>query len=136
MRLVLVAVAAGLFAGCLSAARERELQCLGTLLQDVWDSKEQVALLEADWRAHRRRGSGSRIHAGLVSDRFATEPAAAPAPRSFLLTDAGEDEVLSERLADARRSHRSTMAWYDRVAKRVQTCFEEDDTLSPVRARS
>ncbi len=132
MRLLLVTIVAGLLAGCLSSVREREVHCLGTLMQDVWESKERAESLEADWRARRQERFDAATRARLMSNEFAPEPTAVSAPVPLSRTEALNEEALYERLTLARQAHRDTRAWYERVAKRVQTRFEEDEMLYPV----
>ena len=42
MRALVLTVLAGLFLGCMSTTRTREVHCLGTLMTDVLESKQEM----------------------------------------------------------------------------------------------
>lgn len=144
MRALVLTILAGLLLGCMSATRTRELHCLGTLIVDVSESKQEMESIEKDWRARRQAAADQLSHSWspLIESApiFSTD---SPIPASVPLVpgpvgslsaakNLRQTEALYGQLIQARARHHDTLAWYTRVAHRVQTRFEEDDMLYAV----
>ncbi len=121
-----------LMIGCLSTTRTREIHCYGTLMVDVWESQRHKESLEDEWRGRQRAqagqlsvpaGHGKPLPIELITDR----PSGLTPTRNYRR----EDELYG-RVVQARARYAETAAWYRRVARRVETRFEEDDMLYPL----
>jgi len=137
MRAFLLIILASLAVGCVSSTRTREVHCLGSLMQEVWQSQEELASLEADWRiAWKARsltvrqspplsylaGDGGTTDVSIPAIPVEAGTVAETNPRRV------EDD-LHQRLIDQRAEHRQSVDWYRRVSRRVQTRLDEDEML-------
>ena len=146
MRALVLSVLAGLLLGCMSTTRTRELHRLGTLMVDVSESKqelEEMESIEMEWRARRQAGADYLSHSWYPLSESVPLSTDSPIPVSVPLVpndignltpakNVGQTEALYRQLIQARARHHDSLAWYTRVARRVQTRFEEDDMLYSV----
>jgi hypothetical protein len=143
MRALVLSVLAGLLLGCMSPTRTRELHCLGTLMVDVSESKQEMELIEKDWRARRQAEADQLSRSWYPLSESTSVPTDSPIPVSVPLVPGdigslspaknfGQTDALYRQLIQARARHHDIQAWYTRVARRVQTRFEEDDMLYSV----
>lgn len=125
--------------GCASALK-REGQCLASLTPDFVNAHEELASLEASWRAallRRDAEFGSLLpqpavkpyHLGFSSDSLPQE--SDPVTRQEQARRA-EGEAYT-RLMEAKGRHRPTLEWYGRVMERFRTRLDEEQILSEVR---
>jgi hypothetical protein len=137
MRGVLLIILAGLAVGCASPTRAREVDCLGSLMLEVWTSQEKLDSLEADWRtAWKARsvtawqfppesslaGNGNITAVAIPIIQAEARIVAEANPRRV------EDD-LYQRIIDQRAQYHQSVGWYRRVSHRVQTRLEEDEML-------
>ena len=139
MRALVLTVLAGLFLGCMSTTRTREVHCLGTLMTDVLESKQEMESIKEDWRTDQQRqaNQSSRTHESTeVRIDIPTAVPVALMPDGMDSRSVSkklvEPDVLYRQLARARIRYHDMLDWYTRVARRVQTRFEEDDMLYSV----
>jgi hypothetical protein len=139
MRALVLTVLAGLFLGCMSTARTREVHCFGTLMTDVLESKQEMESIEEDWRAVQQRQADqlSRMNKS-TDDRI---DSSTPVTVTLMLDGMDghsvskkvvEPDVLYRELDRARFRYQEMMDWYTRVARRIQTRLEEDNMLYPM----
>ena len=137
MRVVFLIILASFAAGCVSSTRTREVHCLGSLMQEVWQSQEELASLEADWRtAWKARSSTARQFPPLsyLASNDGTTAVSIPAITVEARTVAEAklrrvEDDLYQRLIDRRARYRQSVDWYRRVSRRVQTRLDEDEML-------
>ncbi len=139
MRAILLTLLTLLLTSCMSATREREIQCLAVTMMDVWQAEHELTMAEQVWQtaqqARSERAAGGRDNSFLPV-RVATrdslvEPATAQGVR--LRSERDEEESrLYQRVAATRGRHSDASKWYGLVARRVQTRIEEDEMLYPV----
>jgi hypothetical protein len=143
MRALVLSLLAGLLLGCMSTTRTREVHCLGTLMMDVAESKEEMESIKKSWRAREYARADHASHSWYFPSEFALVPNGSPIPVSVALlpdgtgpptphTNVQDAEVLYRKLMQARARYYHRQSWYTRVANRVQTRFEEDDMLYSV----
>ena len=134
MRAVLLIILASLAVGCVSSTRTREVDCLGSLMLEVWTSKESLDSLEADWRAAWKARPVTAWQPSPLSSFVGTTVVSLPA----IPVEAGTvaeanlrrvEDDLYQRLIDQRARYHQSMIWYRRVSRRVQTRLEEDEML-------
>jgi len=136
MRAVLLITLASLAVGCVSSTRAREVDCLGSLMQEVWQSQEELALLEADWRDARSARSltarQSLPLSFLASNSSPLVSIPALPEEAVAVSEADSRRVeddLYQRLIDQRTRYRRSVDWYRRLSSRVQTRLDEDEML-------
>jgi hypothetical protein len=141
VRAILAVLLACLFAGCVSAAREREAHCLAATMTDLWQTEHELTSAEQVWRtalyASAERSATSRDSSPFpirVADASSPpgHPAAGLQRVPFPSVRSDGDATLYRHLVDARVRHREASKWYGVVARRVQTRIEEDEMLYPV----
>jgi hypothetical protein len=141
VRAMLAVLLTCLFAGCISAAREREVYCLAATITDLWQTEHELTSAEQVWRtalyAPAERSAPSRDSSPFsirVADASSPpgQPAALLQSVPFLSSRSEGDETVFRHLVDARGRHREASKWYGVVARRVQTRIEEDEMLYPV----
>lgn len=143
MRALVLSVLAALLFGCMSTTRIRELHCLGTLMVDVSESKQEMEAIEHNWRARRQPGADQLSHSWYPLSESAPDSTDSPIPVSVPLVpgDIGshspaknfeQTDGLYRQLIQASTRHHDTLTWYTRVARRIQTRFEEDEMLYSV----
>lgn len=130
MRLLSIVVLAALSIGCMSATRSREVQCLGRLLIDLSQSDDEMEAIKETWRAHEYAAANRSIPARAPPTQFQHPSSEIEMPVSGAMSakDAKTD-ALYRQLTEARARHDHAQAWYARVARRVETRFEEDEIL-------
>ena len=136
MRALVLTVLAGLFLGCMSTTRTREVHCFGTLMTDVLESQQEMESIKEDWRAVQQRHADQlSLMNRSTDDRIDGSTGVAV---TFMLDGMDgrsvskkfvEPDVLYRQLARARFRYQEMVDWYTRVARRIQTRFEEDDML-------
>jgi hypothetical protein len=139
MRALVLTLLAGLLFGCMSTTRTREVHCLGTLMTDVLESEQEMESIKEDWRADQQRRADQSYRTNESTKVRIDSPTAVPVP---LMPDGMdsrsgnkkfvESDVLYRHLAQARTRYHDMLDWYTRVARRVQTRFEEDEMLYSV----
>ena len=137
MRAVLLIILASLAVGCVSSARTREVHCLGSLMQEVWQSQEELASLEADsraaWKARSLTARQSPPLSYLANNGGTTAVSIPAIPaEAWTVAEANSRRVeddLYRRLIDQRARYRESVDWYRRVSRRVQTRLDEDEML-------
>ena len=122
--------------GCASAMK-RDGQCLASLAPEYVNAHEELASLEASWRAALRRRDAEL--ASLLPP-FAAKPdyPVSPLPRESDLSARQEQTRRAEgrayaELMDAKVRHRPTLEWYGKVSERFRTRLDEEEILSEVR---
>ena len=122
--------------GCASAMK-RDGQCLASLAPEYVNAHEELASLEASWRAALRRRDAEL--ASLLPP-FAAKPdyPVSPLPRESDLAARQEQARRAEgrayaELMDAKVRHRPTLEWYGKVSERFRTRLDEEEILSEVR---
>ncbi|MGH7253164.1 MAG: hypothetical protein ACREIE_05125 [Nitrospiraceae bacterium] len=133
---VLVVVWVG---GCASAMK-RDGQCLASLAPEFVNAHEELASLEASWRAALRRRD---VELGSLLPPFAPKP---DHPVSPLVPLPPESDLVARQeqarraegrayadLIDAKVRHRPTLEWYGKVSERFRTRLDEEQILSEVR---
>ncbi len=144
MRALILFIACGFMAGCLSAPREREAHCLGAMMADTWQAEHELESAEQEWRSalqgradHTLASRHSPHLSAVIADWYSSSVPAVPA--ALRSNGAGdrvkgteEDQALYERVVAAQARYRASKEWYGRVARRVQTRMEEDNMLYPV----
>jgi hypothetical protein len=141
MRAILLILLTCLLAACMTAAREREAQCLGATITDVWETEQVLTSAEDAWhRAQRGRTERSidgrgpfALSARAGGASSAVESAAVRVDAlGYRASNNDEEARLYQRMVDARARHHNASKWYGLVAQRVQTRIEEDEMLYPV----
>ncbi len=142
MRVSLLSLVTCLLLGCMSATREREAQCLGSLMTGVWQSQDRVESAEQAWRtAHYTRYEREKAaREAAVPSMYFKEVAVSQGIAAYPLVDhvgtppvtRDQEEELYRKMIQARSQHREQLDWYRRVAQRVETRLEEDEMLYPV----
>ena len=122
--------------GCASAMK-RDGQCLASLAPEYVNAHEELASLEASWRAALRRRDAEL--ASLLPP-FAAKPdyPVSPLPPESDLAARQEQARRAEgrayaELMDAKVRHRPTLEWYGKVYERFRTRLDEEQILSEVR---
>ena len=122
--------------GCASAMK-RDGQCLASLAPEYVNAHEELASLEASWRAALRRRDAEL---GSLLPPFAAKPdyPVSPLPRESDLAARQEQARRAEgrayaELMDAKVRHRPTLEWYGKVYERFRTRLDEEQILSEVR---
>ena len=122
--------------GCASAMK-RDGQCLASLAPEYVNAHEELASLEASWRAALRRRDAEL---GSLLPPFAAKPdyPVSPLPRESDLAARQEQARRAEgrayaELMDAKVRHRPTLEWYGKVSERFRTRLDEEEILSEVR---
>ena len=125
--------------GCASAMK-RDGQCLASLAPEFVNAHEELASLEASWRAALLRRDAEL---GSLLPPFAAKPdhlASASGPLQRESDSAARQEQARRaegeaytRLMDAKVRHRPTLQWYGKVSERFRTRFDEEQILSEVR---
>jgi hypothetical protein len=139
MRVLVLTVLAGLFLGCMSTTRTREVHCFGTLVTDVLESKQEMESIKEDWRAVQQRHADqlSRMTQS-TDDRIDSSTPVTVAlmrdgmDRHSVSKKFVEPDLLYREFARARFRYQEMVDWYTRVARRIQTRFDEDDMLYPM----
>jgi outer membrane murein-binding lipoprotein Lpp len=144
MRAILLTVATCLLAGCMSLNRVREAHCLGAMMMETLEAKNDLESAEDAWRAAQqarfersRAGQPTSSALNLISNRNLVSSAAALVPRHAedagnQAPEADEERALYGQVVAAQARYRRLAEWYGRVLRRVQTRLEEDDMLYPV----
>lgn len=144
MRALILLMACGFMAGCLSAAREREAHCLGAMMADTWQAEHELESAERDWRSAQQEGADHTLAyrhspqlSAVIADWYSSSAPAMPASlrspsAGDRLTETDQDQARYERVVAAHARYRTSKEWYGRVARRVQTRMEEDNMLYPV----
>jgi hypothetical protein len=143
MRVILLAATALLFAGCMSAPRTREAHCLSTMMMDAWQAKNDLASAEDAWHAAQRARFERRPadQESLILSNWMTNgyrwPILAPVSvhkddADHRLPESDEERELYRRFVSAHARYGESARWYGRVARRVQSRFEEDEMLYPI----
>jgi hypothetical protein len=125
--------------GCASAMK-RDGQCLASLAPEFVNAHEELAALEASWRAALRRRDAEL---GSLLPPFAAKPDHPVSPSDPLPPESGpivrqeqarraEGRAYAE-LMDAKVRHRPTLEWYGKVYERFRTRLDEEQILSEVR---
>jgi len=121
---------------------KRDGQCLAILTPDFLSAHEELAHLEASWRASLLRRD---VELGLplspfaaVQDRPSTASPSSSDPLEPSLVDRREHahQAASEayrKWVDAKLRHRPTLDWYEKVYERLRTRLDEEQILSEVR---
>jgi hypothetical protein len=110
---------------------------------EVSESKQEMESIEMEWRARQQGRADESYHSWYPPSESAPVRTDSPTPVSIALMpdgmgslgpsqNFGQTEALYRQLIQARARHHDTLAWYTRVARRVQTRFEEDDMLYSV----
>lgn len=127
--------------GC-ATAMKRDGQCLAILTPDFLSAHEELAHLEASWRASLLRRD---VELGLplspfaaVQDRPSTASPSSSDPLEPSLVDRRKHahQAASEayrKWVDAKLRHRPTLDWYEKVYERLRTRLDEEQILSEVR---
>lgn len=122
--------------GCASAMK-RDGQCLASLAPEYVNAHEELASLEASWRAALRRRDAEL---GSLLPPFAAKPdyPVSPLPPESDLAARQEQARRAEgrayaELMDAKVRHRPTLEWYGKVYERFRTRLDEEQILSEVR---
>ena len=134
--IVLVVVWLG---GCASAMK-RDGQCLANLAPEFVNAHEELASLEASWRAALRRRDAEL---GSLLPPFAAKPDYSVSPLDPLPRESGsaarqeqarraEGRAYADLMA-AKVRHRPTLEWYGKVSERFRTRLDEEMILSEVR---
>lgn len=129
-----------------ATALKREGQCLASLTPEVLRAQDEVAELEAAWRAAQRGREQEELRRLGIS--LAPQPdtlrgaapaaASAPDPLNGSRMD-GQQETQRvtpgayQKLVDARTRYQQVRAWYDKVQERFRTRLQEEQILSDVR---
>ncbi len=108
-------------------------------MTDVLESKQVMESIKEDWRAvlQRQADQLSRM-TQPTDDRIDSSTAVAVTlmqdgmDRRSVSKKFVEPDVLYRQLVRARFRHQEMVDWYTRVARRIQTRFEEDDMLYSV----
>lgn len=137
MRAVLLIILASFAVGCVSSTRTREVDCLGSLMLEVWTSQEKLDSLESDWRtAWRARSLMARQSSPLSSLAGNGGMTAVPLPaipaEALTVAETNPRRVeddLYRRLIDQRAGYHQSVDWYRQVSRRVQTRLDEDEML-------
>ena len=120
MRAILLILLTCLLTSCLSAAREREANCLAATIMDVWQTEYELTSAEQVWRtaqqARSERTAQSRGSSGLsirVADAppIIRETAARFESFGFPASGSQDDARLHQRMIDARVSHGQASNW-------------------------
>lgn len=132
-------------AACATALK-REGQCLASLTPEVLQAQDEVADLEAAWRAALRRREQEELRDLGISAAPQPERLQTPTPSAASIPDplngSGMDSHeethraapgLYQRLVDARTRYQEVRAWYDKVQERFRTRLQEEEILSEVR---
>ena len=125
--------------GCASAMK-RDGQCLASLAPEYVNAHEELASLEASWRAALRRRDAEL---GSLPPLFAAKPDRSVSPLDPLPPESdlaarqeqarrAEGRAYAE-LMDAKVRHRPTLEWYGKVSERFRTRLDEEEILSEVR---
>jgi len=116
---------------------KRDGQCLASLAPEYVNAHEELASLEASWRAALRRRDAEL---GSLLPPFAAKPdyPVSPLPRESDLAARQEQARRAEgrayaELMDAKVRHRPTLEWYGKVYERFRTRLDEEQILSEVR---
>lgn len=141
---ILLMILACLLTSCLSAAREREANCLGATMMDTWQTEHDLTFAEESWRAAQKTRSErwpvSR-DSSTLSVWFANYYASSGIVEQVASRDVGakvqpsqddKERILYQRMVAARARHGEATKWYRLVTRRVQTRIEEDEMLYPV----
>lgn len=141
---ILLMILACLLTSCLSAAREREANCLGAMMMDTWQTEHDLTSAEESWRAAQKARS-ERSTAGRDSSTlsvwFANNYASSGIVGQVANRDVGanlqpspeeKERFLYQRMVAARARHGEATKWYRLVTRRVETRIEEDEMLYPV----
>lgn len=144
MKAILLTIVACLVMGCVSSTREREAHCLGVTMLDVWQADNEFKSAERAWRTsqqahseHSQARQDFSVQSLLVSHvtppsvAVASDPVRDESP-SNRLPEIDEERALYRQVVAAHARQQETAEWYSRVARRVQTRFEEDEMLYPV----
>lgn len=125
--------------GCASAMK-RDGQCLASLAPEFVNAHEELASLEASWRAALRRRDAEP---GSLLPPLAAKPdhpvsLLDPLPPESDLAARQEHARWAEgrayaELMDAKGRHRPTLEWYRKVYERFRTRLDEEQILSEVR---
>lgn len=141
---ILLMTLACLLTSCLSAAREREANCLGATMMDTWQTEHDLTFAEEGWRAAQsarsERSLASR-DSSTTSVWFANNYASSGIVEPVASRDVGfnvqpsqedKERILYQRMVAARARHGEATKWNRLVTRRVQTRIEEDEMLYPV----
>jgi len=116
---------------------KRDGQCLASLAPEFVNAHEELASLEASWRAALRRRDAEL---GSLLPPFAAKPdyPVSPLPPESDLAARQEQARRAEgrayaELMDAKVRHRPTLEWYGKVYERFRTRLDEEQILSEVR---
>jgi hypothetical protein len=120
--LILVVVLA--LTGC-AAALKRDSRCLSTLTVDVIQAHEELASLEAAWRASLARRDLAMTRSRSLQPEGGDSMAEQTAWR--------DTQESYARLQDAKTRHQPLMTMYEKLYQRVRTRTEEEEILSEVR---
>ena len=125
-----------LLIGCATALK-RDGHCLASLTPEYLEATESLTRLEADW--HRATDARDR-HLGLrpphespaLGTSLSSDQPDANVRAPSATTGPEPDEALEayQRLREARARHQPTLAWYDRVYRRLSLRIEEDQILT------
>ena len=125
--------------GCASAMK-RDGQCLASLAPEFVNAHEELASLEASWRAV-LRSRDAELDSPLPP--FATKPDHLASPSDPLRRESGlaarqEQARRAEgrayaKLTDAKVRYRPMLEWYGKVYERFRTRLDEEEILSEVR---
>lgn len=141
---ILLMILACLLTSCLSAAREREANCLGATMMDTWQTEHDLTFAEEGWRAAqsaRSERSPASRDSSTTSVWFANNYASSGIVEQVASRDVGanvqpskddKERILYQRMVAARARHGEATKWYRLVIRRVQTRIEEDEMLYPV----
>ena len=142
---ILLMILACLLTSCLSAAREREANCLGATMMDTWQTEHDLTSAEEGWRAAQKarseRSSASRNSSSVSVWWFADNYASSGIVEQVASRDVGanvqssqddKERILYQRMVAARARHGEATKWNRLVTRRVQTRIEEDEMLYPV----
>jgi hypothetical protein len=142
MRAFLLSLIACILFGCVSATREREAQCLGSLMTGVWQSQDKVESAEHAWRTahYARYERENTVREAAVPSVYFKEVSVSQVIASHTLVDLGgsppvtrdQEEELYRKMIEMRSQHREQLAWFRRVAQRIETRIEEDEMLYPI----
>lgn len=134
-----------LLSGCATGLK-REGQCLASLTGDVLVERQEIDVLETDWRTALRLRDEPHLRAVVHPNRLSGIPLGTSSrgpdlQPALLLGPSGKEpepalhleRAAYQRLAEARSRHRLTMQWYERLYDRVRARQEEDEILSQAR---
>lgn len=133
-----------LLSGCATGLK-RDGRCLASLTGDVLAERQELDVLETDWRAALRRRDEQHLRVAVHPTRpvlRATEPVSRDGdlrPALFFGPPGEAESALHlereayQRLAEARSRHRATLQWYERLYDRLRTRQEEQEILSQAR---